>query len=130
MQFLTLLGAAASLLVTGASAAVHGLHSDHHGLARRVPGDMQSWKRVSNSKWSYYDTETGNAYASCLDLSLNEFLSTFCQQWFMRPSSQEHRMDCGNEHGCEFAVLGMTEPSLTRSTSNTTKPPTATGGLS
>jgi hypothetical protein len=63
MKFLGLLSAAASLLVMGADAAVHGLHGSGHGeLARRLSGDVDLNRRaVENSKWSYYDTETGNA---------------------------------------------------------------------
>lgn len=35
-----------------------------HGIAKRAEGHVQLFKRVSNSKWSFYDAETGNA-GSC-----------------------------------------------------------------
>ena len=41
--------------------AVHGLHADHSGLARRMSGDVNLQKRGAGSRWSFYNTETGNA---------------------------------------------------------------------
>lgn len=62
MKFIGLLSAASSLLVISAEAAVHGLHAGHGDLARRISGDVDLNRRgVDNSKWSFYNTETGNA---------------------------------------------------------------------
>lgn len=62
MKFIGLLSAASSILVIGAEAAVHGLHGAGHGdLARRMSGEVELNRRGDNSKWSYYNTETGNA---------------------------------------------------------------------
>lgn len=47
-----------------ALAGPHGsgpLLGRHHELARRADGNMQLYKRVSGSRWSFYNVETGNA---------------------------------------------------------------------
>ena len=61
MQYLALLSVACSAIVIGVEAAVHGLHADHSGLARRMSGDVNLQKRGAGSRWSFYNTETGNA---------------------------------------------------------------------
>jgi hypothetical protein len=57
MKFLGLLSAVSAALVITADAAVHGAHG-HNDIARRMSGHVA---RGSGSKWSWYDTETGNA---------------------------------------------------------------------
>ncbi|CAA7265416.1 unnamed protein product [Cyclocybe aegerita] len=46
--------------------ASHGnpLLNRHHEIAKRAEGHVDLFKRVSNSKWSYYNVQTGNA-GSC-----------------------------------------------------------------
>ncbi|KAJ3504014.1 hypothetical protein NLJ89_g8160 [Agrocybe chaxingu] len=46
--------------------ASHGnpLLNRHHEIAKRADGHVDLFKRVSNSKWSYYNVQTGNA-GSC-----------------------------------------------------------------
>lgn len=42
--------------------ASHGpLLNRHHELAKRVEGNVDLFKRVSGSRWSFYNVETGNA---------------------------------------------------------------------
>ena len=60
MKFLGLLSAVSAALVITAEAAVHGAHG-HNDIARRLSGNVQHYGRGAGSKWSWYDTETGNA---------------------------------------------------------------------
>jgi hypothetical protein len=58
----------ASALTGLVTASAHdGHHRRHAELAKRASGDLV--RRVSGSKWSFYDTETGNMYV-LLSLSL------------------------------------------------------------
>jgi len=37
------------------------LNRNHDALAKRAPGEVELHRRFSNSKWTFYDTQTGNA---------------------------------------------------------------------
>ena len=61
MKFLGLLSAVSAALVITVDAAAHAAHG-HSGIARRMSGSVQEHQaRGAGSKWSWYDTETGNA---------------------------------------------------------------------
>ena len=62
MQFLAYVATAltVSLLSLGASAD-HVQRRQHQGISRRMEGDLLESRATSNSKWSWYDTQTGNA---------------------------------------------------------------------
>jgi len=59
-NFATLLAVAlpfSGVAAGGHHARVH--HSRHTDIARRAEGDLQTWKRGSNSRWSFYDVGLG-----------------------------------------------------------------------
>lgn len=74
MKVSALLGAV-SLAIAGAEAALHG-HGNHGSLARRLSGDMQNFdkRQTGNSRWSFYNTETGNAGSCGRHIKNSEFV--------------------------------------------------------
>lgn len=65
MQLLNYIATAltVSAFAMGASAD-HVQRRQHQGVSRRMDGDLLESRATSNSKWSWYDTQTGNA-GSC-----------------------------------------------------------------
>ncbi|KAH9485570.1 hypothetical protein JR316_0002480 [Psilocybe cubensis] len=55
----------ACLVPKAAAASSHGPHLSRHAeLAKRADSDVQLFRRVTGSRWTYYNVETGNA-GSC-----------------------------------------------------------------
>jgi len=61
-------------LVSLTASAEHKVNARHHqGLSRRVEGHLDR-RATTNSKWSWYDTETGNAGSCGRTLKNSEFV--------------------------------------------------------
>lgn len=78
MQVITLLTALSSVLVIGADAAsMHARHgAGHNEVARRLSGEVNNFTKrdADNSRWSFYNTETGNAGSCGRFITNNEYV--------------------------------------------------------
>ena len=61
LQFAALLSLALLGLAGQHGARLNRIHHNAGALAKRDAGDVMLHKRITSSKWTYYDAETGSA---------------------------------------------------------------------
>ncbi|KAF5330482.1 hypothetical protein D9619_005987 [Psilocybe cf. subviscida] len=87
-MFTNLLNLSVLALLPLTAFASHGnpmLNRHHQDLARRQPGHVEVFERAPNSKWSFYNVETGNA-GSCGQKHTNNQFTVALNAAQMNPS--------------------------------------------
>lgn len=63
----------------------------HQEVARRAPGEVQLQKRFDSARWSYYETQTGNALVFAPTPLFVPSKKKLILQWSMRTTPVRHR---------------------------------------